>query len=257
MTDARDPVWLIVVAAGKGERLGSDEPKAFRDLCGRPLFAYGLESAARSAAVTRILLVADPERAWPAAAQLSEACRRLLHGVCLGGAERHDSVREGLRVVRAAVTAMRSPAKQDAARDPVVLVHDAARPFAPPDLFLRVAEAAARGPAVCVRPVADTVKEVAGGWVRRSIARESLALAQTPQGARLSLLEKAHDQGPGEGVTDDAMLLESLGVAVQAVAGADLNFKITTPDDFRMAEAWVKAGGAPWMPPSAACRSED
>ena len=252
MSEARDPVWLIVVAAGKGERLGADEPKAFRDLCGAPIFAYGLESAARSSAVTRILLVADPARAWPATAQLSEDCRRLLHGACQGGAERHDSVREGLRVVRAAVAATRA-----GAHDPVVLVHDAARPFAPPDLFLRMAEAAARGPAVCVRPVADTVKEVEGGLVRRSLARESLALAQTPQGARLSLLEKAHDQDPGEGVTDDAMLLESLGMAVQAVPGADMNFKITTPDDFRMAEAWVKAGGAPWMPPSAAYPSED
>lgn len=252
MSEARDPVWLIVVAAGKGERLGSDEPKAFRDLCGMPLFAYGLESAARSEAVTRILLVADPARAWPAAGHLSEACRRLLHGACQGGAERHDSVREGLRVVRAAVTASR-----DAARDPVVLVHDAARPFAPPDLFARMATAAARGPAVCVRPVADTVKEVEGGLVRRSLARESLALAQTPQGARLSLLEKAHDQGPEQGVTDDAMLLESLGVEVQAVPGADMNFKITTRDDFRMAEAWVKAGGAPWMPQPAARRSGD
>lgn len=243
MSDARGSVWLIVVAAGKGERLGSDEPKAFRDLSGMPLFAYSLESATESRAVTRILLVADPALAWPATALLSEACRRLLHGACRGGVERHDSVREGLRVVRAAITAMK-----DADRDPVVLVHDAARPFAPPDLFARMAVAAARGPAVCVRAVTDTVKEVDGGTVRRSVARETLALAQTPQGARLSLLEKAHDTARAEGVTDDAMLLESVGLPVQAVAGADMNFKITTPDDFRMAEAWVQAGGAPWMP---------
>src|SRR5262249_36048985 len=131
--------------------------------------------------------------------------------------------------------------------DPVVLVHDAARPFAPPDLFRRMAEAAARGPCVCVRPIADTVKEVEGGFVRRSIPRGGLALAQTPQGARLSLLERAHDAAPAQGVTDDAMLLESLGEPVAAIPGADMNFKITTADDLRMADAWVRAGGAPWM----------
>jgi 2-C-methyl-D-erythritol 4-phosphate cytidylyltransferase len=247
MSEARDPVWLIVVAAGKGERLGAEEPKALRDLAGRALFTYCVEAAARSGAIARVLLVADPVRAWPAASQLSEASLRILHGVCRGGAERHDSAREGLRVVRAAVDA-----STRAARDPVVLIHDAARPFAPPDLFARMAEAAARGPAVCVRAIADTVKEVEGGLVRRSHARESLALAQTPQGARLSLLERAHDAAPAQGVTDDAMLLESLGEPVQAVPGADMNFKITTPDDFRMAEVWVRAGGTPWMPQAAA-----
>jgi 2-C-methyl-D-erythritol 4-phosphate cytidylyltransferase len=242
MSEARDSVWLIVVAAGKGERLGTEEPKAFRDLCGAPLFFYSVESAAASEAITRILLVADPALAWPLTARLSEPCRRLLHGVCQGGAERHDSVREGVRVVRAAVNA-----GHGGGHDPVVLVHDAARPFAPPELFARMALAASWGPAVCVRAIADTVKEVEGNVVRRSLARENLALAQTPQGARLSLLERAHDQTAPPGVTDDAMLLEALGEPVQAVAGADMNFKITTPDDFRMAEAWARAGGAPWM----------
>lgn len=242
MSEARDPVWLIVVAAGKGERLGPGEPKAFREISGSPVFSLSLESAAASGAITRILLVADPTLAWPLCEKLSQRCQRLLHGVCRGGVERHDSVREGLRVVRAAVSASKEPWG-----DPVVLVHDAARPFAPPDLFARMAEAAARGPAVCVKPIADTVKEVEHGVVRRSVARENLALAQTPQGARLSLLERAHDAAPAQGVTDDAMLLELLGEPVQAVPGADMNFKITTPDDFLLAEAWVSRGGAPWL----------
>ena len=192
--------------------------------------------------MTRVLLVAHPEIGWEAASRLSQASRRLLHGVVCGGEERHDSVREGLHAVRVAVDAA-----GDAA-DPVVLVHDAARPFAPPDLFIRMAEACARGPAVCVRPIADTVKEVEGGVVTRSLARERLVVAQTPQGARLSLLERAHENAPAQGVTDDAMLLEALGAPVAAVPGADANFKITTPEDFRLAEAWARSGGAPWMP---------
>src|SRR5262249_448020 len=136
MSEARDPVWLIVVAAGKGERLGPGPggPKALRDLAGFPAFSFSLESAAACGAIKRILLVGDPEVAWPLCEKLSESCRRLLHGVCRGGAERHDSVREGLSVVRAAMKASSA-----VARDPVVLIHDAARPFAPPDLFGRMA----------------------------------------------------------------------------------------------------------------------
>jgi len=252
MSEARDPVWLVVVAAGKGERLGGDGPKGFRALAGHPLFAYAVESAAASGASSRVLVVADPERGWLACQELSEASRRILHGVCHGGAERHDSVREGLRVVRAAVGATKR-----GVADPVVLVHDAARPFAPPELFRRMAEACARGPAVCVRAIADTVKQVEGGVVRATLARAGLALAQTPQGARLSLLERAHDHAPPAGVTDNAMLLEALGEPVAAVPGADMNFKVTTAEDWRMAEAWVRAGGAPWMDPVASPRSAD
>jgi len=252
MSEAREPVWLVVLAAGRGERLGGEAPKGFRALAGRPLFAYAVESAAASGAVSRILLVADPEPAWSACTELSEASRRILHGVCHGGAERHDSVREGLRVVRAAVRASKRSAP-----DPVVVVHDAARPFAPPELFRRMAEACARGPALCVRAVADTVKQVEDGVVRGTLARGGLALAQTPQGARLSLLERAHDHAPPQGVTDDAMLLEALGEPVAAVPGADMNFKVTTPEDWRMAEAWVRAGGAPWMDAVASHKSGD
>jgi 2-C-methyl-D-erythritol 4-phosphate cytidylyltransferase len=133
-----------------------------------------------------------------------------------------------------------------------VLVHDAARPFAPPELFARMADACARGPAVAVRAVSDTVKEVDGSVVRKTLDRARLVLAQTPQGARLSLLERAHEGMPGTDATDDAALLEALGAPVTAVPGAEANFKITSPQDFRLAEAWVRAGGAPWMDPAPA-----
>ena len=238
----REPVWLILVAAGLGERLGGDLPKALRELCDRPLFAYALEAAARSGAVSRAVLVAEPEAAWKATVRLSRASRELLHIVVRGGAVRRDSVCAGLHAVRAAVSAAASPGL-----DPVVLVHDAARPFAPPDLFARMAEACARGPAVAVRAVPDTVKEVEAGVVKRSLDRARLALAQTPQGSRLSVLERAHEGLPGSDASDDAVLLEALGGVVAAIPGSDLNFKITTPEDFRLAEAWVRAGGAPWM----------
>ena len=239
---ARDSVWLVLVAAGRGERLGGEVPKGLRELGGRPLFAYALGAAARSGAVTHAVLVAEPEPAWTAARALPETSRELLRTVVRGGALRRDSVCEGLHAVRAAVSASRSESS-----DPVVLVHDAARPFAPPELFGRLAEACARGPAVAVRTAPDTVKEVEGGVVTRTLDRARVALAQTPQGARLSLLERAHEGLPGTDATDDALLLEGLGVAVAAVPGAETNFKITSPEDLRLAEAWVRSGGAPWM----------
>jgi 2-C-methyl-D-erythritol 4-phosphate cytidylyltransferase len=88
---------------------------------------------------------------------------------------------------------------------------------------------------------------VDGGVVQKTLDRGRIALAQTPQGARLSLLERAHEGMMGVDATDDAALLEALGESVAAVPGSEINFKVTTPEDLRLAEAWVRAGGAPWM----------
>jgi len=231
--------WLVVPAYGRGERLGGRGPKAFLPLAGQPLVAYCLAAAAASGAVTAVVVVADPEAARATLAACPPASRRLVRAVAEGGATRRDSVRAGLLAVRAAVGG-------DA--DPVVLVHDAARPLAPPDLFARVAAAAAGGAVVCARPSPDTVKRVAGERVMETPPRDELVLAQTPQGARLSLLERAHAQWTGGEASDDAQLIEALGEPVRVVDGTPFNFKVTTTEDFALAEAWVRAGGAPWMP---------
>lgn len=233
-----DPAWLVVVAAGRGERLGAGAAKAFVPLAGWPLATYCLAAAAASGAVDGAVLVADPEAARPWLAALPDALRRRVRSVVRGGETRRDSVRAGLAEVR-------RTAGEGA--DPVVLVHDAARPLAPPGLFARVAEAAAATAAVCVRPSPDTVKRVAAGRVLGTLPRGELALAQTPQGARLSLLERAHREWAGGEASDDALLVEALGEPVVTVAGTPFNFKITTPDDLALAAAWVAAGGAPWM----------
>jgi 2-C-methyl-D-erythritol 4-phosphate cytidylyltransferase len=230
--------WLVVPAFGRGERLGGPGPKAFRPLAGEPLVAYCLSAAVASGAVGGAVLVADPEAAGAALAALPPPVRRLVRVVVEGGATRRDSVRAGLRAVRAAV---------GEAADPVVLVHDAARPLAPPELFARVARAAAGGATVCARPSPDTVKRVAGARVVETPARGELVLAQTPQGARLSLLERAHARWAGGEASDDAAVIEALGEPVQVVDGTPLNFKVTTAQDLALAEAWVRAGGTPWM----------
>ena len=240
---SRGEAWLVVPAYGLGVRLGRSGPKAFTPLAGRPLVAYCLEAAAASGAVAAAVLVADPEAARAALAACPPAARGLVLAVVPGGGTRRESVAAGLAAVRAAV---------GPAADPVVLVHDAARPLAPPELFARVAAAAAGGAAVCARPSPDTVKRVAGDRVAATPPRAELALAQTPQGARLSLLERAHRAWAGGEASDDAALVEALGEPVRAVEGTPLNFKVTAPEDLALAEAWVRAGGAPWLAGGAA-----
>jgi len=230
--------WLIVVAAGRGERLGAGTPKAFADLAGRPLFAYSLEAAAASDAFAKAVLVADPQLGWNPVAKLRPRARALMAGVVEGGATRRESVRAGLAAVRREV---------GAEADPVVLVHDAARPFAPPALFLRVATEALTGAVICAHPARDTMKEVRDDRVTATLPRRALWQAQTPQGASLSVFEKAHAAWPEPDSPDDAFLIEQLGAPVRVVPGPPINFKITTAEDLALAEAWARAGGVPWM----------
>jgi 2-C-methyl-D-erythritol 4-phosphate cytidylyltransferase len=236
--------WLVVVAAGRGERLGAELPKAVVAVGGRPLFTYAVESAAESGAFAGIVLVGDESALRPRLASLRPDSAALVCALVRGGERRRDSVRAGLQAVRGLL---------GPSTDPPVLVHDAARPFAPPALFRATAEAAASGGVVCGLPPADTVKRLAGDAVE-TLPRASLWLAQTPQGAPLSWLERAHARDLGEDASDDAALLERAGAAVRRIDGDRLNFKITTAADRSLAEAWIGAGGAPWM---ATRREED
>lgn len=243
--------WLVVAAAGSGERLQAETPKAFVLLGGRPLVAYGLEAAARSGVIEAVVLVCDPEPGKRVLERLSSRARDLVRSIVPGGATRRQSVNAGLRQVAESCRAPGAGAAPAADSDPVVLVHDAARPFAPPELFARVAERAATAAVTCAQPPADTVKELRGDLVARTLSREMLALVQTPQGARLSVLLRAHESGGDDAASDDALLIERLGVPVAVVAGSAHNFKVTTREDLALAEAWARAGGAAWMPPEA------
>jgi 2-C-methyl-D-erythritol 4-phosphate cytidylyltransferase len=143
-----------------------------------------------------------------------------------GGAERQDSVRLALRLTSAEAE--------------VILVHDAARPFATPAMFSAcIAAAAQSGGAVVATPVADTLKQVEKRTIVATVPRDSLWQAQTPQAFRRELLVQAHEWAARERitVTDDACLVERLGMTVQVVQGSALNLKITTPDELRIAEA--------------------
>jgi 2-C-methyl-D-erythritol 4-phosphate cytidylyltransferase len=214
----------IVLGAGAGVRLGAEEPKAFLSIGGRPILSVATAAAAASPAIAMIVVAVPPG--------FEERGRACVEGlpvpveVVTGGSTRRASVRAALAAVPANV--------------PIVAIHDAARPFAPPGLFDAVVGAVAAGAegAIPILPVTDTVKRLADGRVVGTEPREALGLAQTPQAFRLAALISAHDAADAVGpvVTDDAMLLERGGNVV-AIQGEPMNFKITTLLDLARADA--------------------
>lgn len=214
--------WVIVVAAGEGRRFGAR--KQFASLQGRPVVAWALD-AARSVA-TGIVLVAPRD---DAPGSLGGDVRGA-DAVVAGGATRADSVRAGLAAV---------PVSAD-----IVVVHDAARPLASPELFRAVVDAVVAGAdgAIPGIPVADTVKRVAGATVVETLERSDLVAVQTPQAFRASVLRRAHDDAAD--ATDDAGLLERIGARVTVVTGELTNVKLTGAADLQLLESFLEAAPA-------------
>ncbi|GIU97933.1 MAG: hypothetical protein KatS3mg013_1736 [Actinomycetota bacterium] len=229
-TATRARASAVIVAAGSGSRLGGREPKAFRRLGARSILARAAAGAASAPGVVRIV-VAVP-------AGLEARAREELRDlpvpteVVAGGPTRQDSVRLGLEAL-----------PED---PPVVVVHDAARCFAAPQLFVRVIDAVAAGAvgAVPVVEVVDTVKRLGDGRVLATLERAELALAQTPQAFDLAALRAAHVRAVAQGrrASDDAALLEA-DHEVLAVPGDPGNVKVTTPWDLVLAERRAREEG--------------
>lgn len=215
-------IGLIVPAAGRGERLGADIPKALLPLAGLPLLVHAVRGALSSRVVEVVVVAAPADRVDEVRGMLAGEVTELR--VVSGGDDRRESVARAL---------VELPAEVDA-----VLVHDAARCLTPPAVFAAVAAALAGGAAAVVPavPVADTVKQVAHGVVVGTPDRDALRAVQTPQGFRRDVLERAHATEPGA-VTDDAGLVERLGFQVSVVAGHEEAFKITRSLDLVLAEA--------------------
>jgi 2-C-methyl-D-erythritol 4-phosphate cytidylyltransferase len=218
-------VWAVVVAAGAGKRLGSETPKAFVELAGRPLLEWSLEAIDTSSVVSGIVLVVPPSILEHVQSPAGHSGGPRV--VVAGGRTRQESVVAGIAQI---------PAEAD-----VIVVHDAARPLAEPALFRQVVEAlGAAGTAgtVPVVPSPDTIKRVVRGRVQETVDRGEIGLAQTPQAFVASALLEAHARARAEAMmgTDDAMLLEAFGFRVAAVEGDPENFKITTPRDLERAQ---------------------
>lgn len=224
----------VVPAAGRGKRFGGQVEKQFRSLAGRPLVAHVLLVLEQCPSIEEIILVVPPERL--------DRCRDEIlstypgakpTALVAGGERRQDSVLAGV---------LRSDPRAE-----LILVHDGARPFLTGDLVSRTLEAAARtGAALAAVPLVDTLKEVdPTGLCRRTIPREGLWCAQTPQAFRRPLLLEALERARQEGVlgTDEAALVERLGRPVEVVEGSRFNIKVTQPEDFLWGETYLRGAG--------------
>ena len=210
----------IVTAAGSGARLGAGVPKAFVELGAKTMLEHAVVGLLDSGVIDRVVVAVPAQRVTETIEMLGGQVT-----VVEGGTERDDSVRRALAAVG------------DAG---FILVHDAARPFTPLEQIRRVVAALRDGmrAVIPVLPVVDTIKAVdANGVVLGTPERAGLRAVQTPQGFQAALLRRAYQQSGGLSVTDDASMVENLGVPVHTVAGDALAFKITTALDLRLARA--------------------
>lgn len=258
-----DHADVVLLAAGAGTRLGEGRPKAFVELGGEPMFLRSLRTFLHHPAIDQVALV-TPEGAEAAlehaferlggeqAATGRKETGRLL--IVRGGERRQDSTYEGLRAL----------AELGRSDERVVLIHDAARPFVSPELITRCLEAMhlpwgdppqARLPgiraagawgdgpagAIPTLPVQDTLKLVYADRIVMTQPRENLQIAQTPQAFRLGVILEGHRRARevGHTQTDDAAMLEWMGIPVRVVEGEGINWKITVPFDLHQAERWI------------------
>jgi 2-C-methyl-D-erythritol 4-phosphate cytidylyltransferase/2-C-methyl-D-erythritol 2,4-cyclodiphosphate synthase len=223
-------VVALVMAAGRGERAGREQPKQYADLTGRPVLRHTLMALLSQRSIDAALVVIGPtdHAAYSAA---TRGLPRLLPPA-IGGATRQASVRNGLEAL-----AEHAPE--------LVLVHDAARPFVAAEVIERVIDACSEGlGAIPALPVSDTVKRVRQAVVADNVAREDLVTAQTPQGFPFAALLAAHRSAAAAGkldLTDDAAVAAMSGLAVRVVEGDRNNLKLTTPGDFAIAERMLSA----------------
>ena len=220
--------YAIIVAGGKGLRMGGELPKQFIPVEGRPVLMRTLDAFHACDASIQLILVLprDHQAYW------HELCAQyqfaVPHRIADGGATRFHSVQSGLTLVDAP--------------EALVAVHDGVRPFVSPEVISRCyAEAEAHGAVVPVIPVVETVRQLVGEG-SKTVARDAYHLVQTPQTFRATLLRRAYEQPYCDAFTDDASVVEALGSAVSLVDGNRENIKLTTPFDLIVAKALVDSG---------------
>jgi 2-C-methyl-D-erythritol 4-phosphate cytidylyltransferase len=216
-------VAAVLVAAGSGSRLGADVPKAFVTVAGRPLLTHAVSRFAADARV-RDVVIAAPAGLVESAAQLVPSAR-----VVAGGSTRQESVARALAALAPDVD--------------TVLVHDVARAFVPAAVIDRVLGALEAGAEAVVPTVAvaDTIRALDGDALGAVVDRARLTAVQTPQGFVRSVLDAAYASAAVASATDDASLVEAVGVRVVAVPGAAEAFKVTVPLDLVLAEVVARA----------------
>lgn len=221
--------WALLVAAGRGERLGGERPKAFARLRGLPLVAESLRRLDESAWVDHVVVAAPPGWEEPTIVLAEELVVSKVDAVVTGGETRADSVRAALAEVAGDALA--------------VLVHDAARPLVTDEVIERVLAPLAEGAdgVVPALPVADTVKRVEGGVVVETLDRSSLVVVQTPQAFPAERLRRALEAcvDSTRAPTDCAAAVEAAGGRVRVVEGDPRLLKITSQADLELVESWL------------------
>ena len=218
--------WALIAAAGSGERLGIDRPKAFAALGGRPLLAESIDRLDRCELVDAIVVASPPGWEEPSILLAEELVASKVVACVTGGATRAESVANALAEV-----------PEEAL---VVLVHDAARPLLDEAVLERLLGPLGEGfeGVVPVLPVADTLKRVRDGAVAETVDREGVVAAQTPQAFLAPTLRRAL-AGDLAGATDCSSLVERVGGRVAVVDGDPRLLKVTTPADLALVESWL------------------
>ncbi len=220
---------VIVVAAGRSERFGSDTPKQFAFVRGRPLLFYSLHAFETTPLVEAVVAVVPEGRQTFVQREIVERfALRKVSAIVAGGERRQDSVWAGLGA---------APPWCE-----LVAVHDSARPLVNIEVVKAVLVTAERfGAAIPFLPVHDTIKEIEQGLVVRTLQRDRLVAVQTPQAFHYPLLLEAYRAAQEQGIvaTDDAALVERLGHSVHVVQGDPRTIKVTTPHDLVLVEQWL------------------
>lgn len=220
--------YIVIVAGGKGMRMGADIPKQFIPIGGKPVLMHTLERFFACDGELKIILVLPREQQvyWR---QLCRDCAfNIPHTIVDGGETRFESSRKGLQAI-----------PLDAAG--LVGIHDGVRPFVSEAVIKRCFEAADESKAaIPVLPVTDTLRHVDRHGIGRNVLRSDYRIVQTPQVFDIRLLRKAFEQPYQDSFTDEASVVESLGYTVEMVEGNRENIKLTTPFDLTLAEAMLK-----------------
>ncbi len=223
----------IIVAAGQGTRMGGERAKQFRELAGIPIIIHTLRAFERCEVIQEIIVVLAAPEAANFLTLAGKYNLQKLSKVVPGGTTRCESVLHGLQAVRAATAE-------------IVAIHDGVRPFVTAEEITRtMAAAATHEAAVLVAPLTDTIKEVAGDRIVRTLDRRDLRRALTPQCFRYALLRRAYEDADvmNPELTDDSALVERLGKSIAVVEGSARNIKITTLEDLAIAEAIMREEG--------------
>lgn len=221
----------LIVAAGKGRRMKTRQPKQFMELAGQPILTRTLKAFDRHPEIDRIIVVlpgsdiADCRASMIAQAELNKGVK-----ILAGGNHRQASVMNGLRSIPD--------------NDGIVLIHDGVRPLVNQTLISACIDGARKwGACIPAIEAFDTLKKVhLDGTIEQTVPRQRIVMAQTPQAFRLALIRLAHETADRHGwlATDDASLLEQMGTAVHVIEGSRHNLKVTRPEDLVLAEAFLK-----------------